>query len=97
MGEEASHQITSNELIEFYERSTDSANAVYLDHVVLIEGEVVEVDTASITIAPGVFCHFHSEADLSSVSAGDVVKIKGRIVGYDDLFGEVRMDNCSIP
>lgn len=96
VGEKASLEISANTLIEHYEQSTDSANAVYLDQVVLLEGEVVEVDSASITMAPGVFCHLHSEADISSIKSGDVVKVKGRVVGFDDLFGEVRMDNCKL-
>lgn len=98
LGEEASHEISSNRLMKFYEQSPDSANAVYLDQVLLVEGEVVEIDNISfnMTMAPGIYCHFHSESDISTMQAGDLVKVKGRVVGFDDLFGEVRMDNCKL-
>lgn len=96
LAEEASHLITADALIEMYENSMDSANAMYLDHVVELEGEVSDVDSASITLMPGVYCHFHGEPGLEKVNKGDIIKVKGRVVGYDDLFGEVKMDYCTL-
>ena len=92
--EEARHELEATAIIEEYERSVDSANALYLDNTILVGGEVVEVDSASIILAPGIYCHFHEGESTDGIKPGDRVDIKGRVVGYDDLFGELRMDFC---
>jgi hypothetical protein len=92
--EDAKHEIESAAIIEDYERSVDSANAIYLDHTILVIGEVTEVDSTSIILAPGIYCHFHKDESTAGIAPGDRVEVKGRVVGYDDLFGELRMDFC---
>ncbi len=92
--EDARHEIEAAEVVKLYQSSEQSANAKFLDHVILIGGEVSEVDSSSITLVSGVYCHMHEEESTAGIKPGDRVDIKGRVVGYDELFGEVRMDFC---
>lgn len=92
--EEVKHEIEAADLLSEYGNSVDQANAKYLDHVILVGGEVTAVDSTSITLAPGIYCHMHEEEIIDGIKIGDRADIKGRVVGYDDLFGELRMDFC---
>ena len=92
--EDHRHEILATTLIADYHKSMDEANTKYLDHVILVGGEVTAIDSVSITLAPGVFCHMHEDESTEGVSLGDFVDLKGRVVGYDDLFDEIRMDFC---
>ena len=92
--EDHRHEILATTLIADYHKSVEEANTKYLDHVILVGGEVTAIDSVSITLAPGVFCHMHEDESTEGVSLGDFVDLKGRVVGYDDLFDEIRMDFC---
>ncbi|HAD97709.1 MAG TPA: hypothetical protein DCG19_09910 [Cryomorphaceae bacterium] len=93
-GETASHKLTSTELSEAYSQGQEGANEIYLDQVVLVSGTVEEKDDTHIKLSGGVFCN--GDFSNAELSEGSQASIKGRVVGYDDLFGEVRIDNCTV-
>lgn len=96
MEEDARHEIPAEQLLTDFTADGPAANTKYLDHVITVGGVVSNIDSASITLEPGVFCHFHEQAETSAIKPGDWVDIKGRVVGYDELFGEVKLDYCSL-
>ncbi|MEQ9262762.1 MAG: hypothetical protein RLP14_06345 [Owenweeksia sp.] len=93
-GEAAKHEMTSIELNEAYALGQDGANAIYLDQVIMVSGTVEEADDTHIKLEGGIFCN--GDFSEAKVSSGEKAQVKGRVVGYDDLFGEVRMDNCTL-
>ena len=34
--------------------------------------------------------------EINRAKTGELVKLKGRFIGYDELFNELRMDQCTI-
>lgn len=91
--ESAALKINAPELVDAYQHSQQEANITYLDKVVAVQGVVMEKGDHHLKLEGGVYCEMHADADISGVQEGDDVLLKGRIVGYDDLFSEVRMDN----
>lgn len=93
-GERSAFELTAENLILDFQQNPDAANKKYLNKVIEVSGKITEVTDSILLLDPGVFAatqNLHSE-----LSVGDHVKIKGRCIGYDELFDEVKMDQCVI-
>lgn len=94
-GEKAELHLASSSLVQEYSSDEQSANAKYLDKVVEVEGVVAEQSPGALKLENGVFCSM-LKGGGQEVAVGAKVKIKGRVVGYDELFEEVKLDNCQL-
>ena len=89
--EEASYTLTSNDLISEFKNNSSEAESKYLDQTIEIKGEVTELNANDLTLDNAVFCTF---SQIDNVVVGDIVVLKGRCIGFDDLLEEVKMDQC---
>ncbi|MGB0788526.1 MAG: hypothetical protein ACPG7E_03955 [Marinirhabdus sp.] len=71
----------------------DGVENKLLNSTVIVFGTVTEADENSVTVDERVQCIFTGGAQPAM---GSSVKIKGRCIGYDDLFEIVKMDQCSV-
>lgn len=92
--EEASVRITSKDLVTEFSNSQDSANLKYLNQVIEIQGKVTEVSDSTLVLDSLVFCSFDKKID--SGIQGKEISVKGRCIGFDELFGEVKFDQCNV-
>ena len=74
----------------------DSASQSYLNAVVELYGVVVEDDGQRVTLKGGVVAAWDSTREHRQLEAGELLRVKGRVTGYDDLFEEVRMDGLTL-
>lgn len=72
--------------------SGDSMAAPYLNAIVELFGVVVENDEKRLVLEGGVIAAWDTTREHRSPKVGELLRIKGRVTGYDDLFEEVRMD-----
>jgi hypothetical protein len=101
--EKAEVEITATELLKSFEVNEDSANARFLNKIILVEGTVAEVksDTSGYSIylkepesVSGVLCGFNKEVKIEKqIKPGDVVIIKGICNGY---LMDVVLNKCCI-
>ena len=84
---ETSAQLLSEE----YQRNGQDA---YLNKTVTVSGTVTEKDANTITLDNSVHCTF--EGEIAEIALNTQIKIKGRCIGYDDLFELVKMDQSTI-
>lgn len=91
VGEDASLEITSSELVTQYSQDEEKANATYIDKVIAVKGIVSESNTEMIILKAGV--SFSGDFSNSNVQVGQEVTVKGRITAYDELMEEVSLDN----
>lgn len=89
--EKAEAELTSEELSNTF-RENPSNNL--LNSTVSVKGVISETEPNSITIDDKVNCSFNELPDTFSL--GDSIYLKGRVIGYDDLFEIVKMDQCSL-
>ena len=68
----------------------------WLNQIVEVTGKVQSVEGATALLVPGVVCTFEESPDRSQCLEGSEVTLKGRVLGFDDLFNEVRMDFCLV-
>lgn len=92
--EEVSARINSKELLSEFSNSQDSANLKYLNQVIEIQGKVTEVSDSTLVLDSLVFCSFDKKIDLGI--KGNNIRVKGRCLGFDELFGEVKFDQCNV-
>ena len=53
---------------------------------------VLEDDGRRVMLEGGVVASWDTTRDRRLLEKGELIKLKGRVTGYDDLFEEVRMD-----
>lgn len=90
-GEAARHKMVPEELQLILAEGGETA-APYLDAVVELCGVVLEDNGRRVMLEGGVVASWDTTRDHRHLEKGELVKLKGRVTGYDDLFDEVRMD-----
>ena len=63
------------------------------DKVVLITGTITSKDEKGFTLSNNIYCQL---ADKQDIDTNEDIKVKGRIIGYDDLLEELKLDQCLI-
>ena len=88
---------SSNFINEFKTNSTLAAEK-YLNQVILVNGNVTDRLTKSVVLNNEIVCTLDSSSlkALGLIQINNEVSIKGRFVGFDDLFEEIRLDHCFI-
>lgn len=93
--EEAAYQLKSEALQEQYITSVKKANELYLDQTVAVKGTISSVEGKAVILDNAIYCTIKEGAFSESWQEGDALVLKGRVVGYDDLFEQVKLDFCT--
>lgn len=92
-GEEAAYTVSAEGLTADYETAQQKADARYLNKTIAVTGVVTTVADSVVTLNGKVFCGFDKKMEQPE---GKTVTVKGRCIGYDELFGEVKLDQCTL-
>ena len=90
-GEQAQYSLLPQELVIAL-TSGDSLAAHYLNAVVELNAVVTQDDGVRASFEGGVVALWDTLRPHRTLEQGESLHVKGRVTGYDDLFGEVRMD-----
>lgn len=90
--EKTEFAVTTEQIIGEFAKNTDASNKKYLEKAIVVQGKVTNVEGLQIVLDNTVSCEF-KQAD-TSIKVGQMVTIKGRVVGFDDLMGELKLDQC---
>jgi hypothetical protein len=95
--EEASFSISTAVLIRDFNKDEIAANKMYLDKIIAVSGNISSIDLSSnsLIIDEKFFVIFSNEIPLE-LQKGTNIIVKGRFIGYDELFDEFKMDQCLI-
>ena len=90
--------INSSNFINEFKTNSTLATEKYLNQVILVNGNITDKLTKSIVLDNGIVCTLDSSSfkALGLIQINNEVSIKGRFVGFDDLFEEIRLDHCFI-
>ena len=66
------------------------------DKVVQIQGKITYVDEYGILLNKNIFCQFDQNIDIPSKFLNKNIVIKGRVVGFDELLMEIKLNQCII-
>ena len=90
--------ISSLNFINEFKANSTLATEKYLNQIILVNGNTTDKLTKSVVLDNGIVCTLDSSSlkDLGLIQINNEVSIKGRFVGFDDLFEEIRLDHCFI-
>jgi uncharacterized protein YxeA len=93
--ETVSYSVSVEQVYKEFIKSDSLANTKYLDKTIEIYGKITAIDLSNkiITVDEKLFASFNS-ALKSDLKIGQNVKVKGRLLGFDDLLEELKMDQC---
>jgi hypothetical protein len=77
-----------------YAANTESADSKYLNRAIEIKGKVTEIRDSLIILDSKVVCGF--DVKPANAAMDKNITVKGRCIGFDELFGEVKLDQCTI-
>lgn len=90
-------KIDSKELFENFTSNETDALAKYCNKVIETKGKITAIDTENknIILDSILFYQFDKEID-SQLKTDQIVTIKARLVGYDELMNEIKLDQSTI-
>lgn len=77
-----------------YAANAPKADAQYLNKAIEIKGKVTEVRDSLIILDGKIVCGFDVKPADAAIDKN--ITVKGRCIGFDELFGEVKLDQCTI-
>lgn len=90
--EDPEFTLTAKALVQEYGTDAVRANGKYLNKTIEITGNATEVSDSAIVLDKVAFCGF----DHKPAGVAGMLSIKGRCIGYDELFNEVKLDQCTV-
>lgn len=95
--EEVSYDIAVPTLFSEYQSNESAADAKYLDKTIVVSGKVSSLnkETQSMVLDEKLFATFLDKIP-STIEPNSHIKVKGRLIGYDSLLEEIKMDQCII-
>ncbi len=95
--EEVSYEIAVPVLFSEYQYNESAANTKYLDKTIVVSGKVssLNLETQSMVLDEKLFATFLDKIP-STIEPNSQIKVKGRLIGYDSLLEEIKMDQCII-
>lgn len=92
--EKVAFSVTSKALFDEFSSNPGGSQKKYLNKTIKVSGSVTESNTNTTTLNQNVFCIF--EKPILKPADNSMITIKGRLIGYDDLLEEIKLDQCYI-
>jgi hypothetical protein len=92
--EESAYKFNSKDLLAEFNANSEVASKKYADKTIEITGIVTEKNEKFIILDNSIICEMQSPSKTEI--KGKSITIKGRYVGFDDLLGELNLDQCNI-
>tara|TARA_B100000795_G_scaffold268717_1_gene256285 strand:- start:3443 stop:3832 length:390 start_codon:yes stop_codon:yes gene_type:complete len=93
--EKASFSMSSIRLYSIFNNTSTESHREYLNKIIEFDGLVNSINEGLLVIKPNIVCKLDSNFSIANLNIGDTLILKGRCIGFDDLFMEVKMDNVS--
>ncbi len=77
---------------EFADNLSEAENK-YSNKIFTVEGIITDIENEAITLNNTVYCKFDEKIQFNK---NEKIKIKGKYIGYDELFDIIKLDQCSI-
>ncbi|OYU79683.1 MAG: hypothetical protein CFE23_12855 [Flavobacterium sp. BFFFF1] len=91
--EDAAFKVTAENLTSEFNVDAAKATKKYLNKAIEINGTVTSCKNKELVLNSNVICTMQT---LAALTNGHIVAVKGRLIGFDDLMGEIKLDQCYI-
>ena len=90
--EDAAFSVTSKKILIEFTTDAESCNKKYLDKAIVILGTITSIRDKELILDNSIICNLKNTD--ATLKVNQIVSIKGRVVGYDDLLAEIKLDQC---
>jgi hypothetical protein len=87
-------ELTTLELKNEILNNQEASLKKYLNKTILVSGKVTTISKNTFVLDNFISAQLIAENYL--ITKDSFLKIKGRVIGYDDLLEELKLDNCTI-
>ena len=94
LAEKATISLTSEALFDNFNNPTKKASQNYINKIIDFKGSISAIESDFIVIKPSIVCVLDSNFSVSQLTIGDSLNLKGRCVGFDELFMEGKNGSC---
>lgn len=92
--ETSAYKTSANAIADEYAVNIAAADSKYLNQTLEVKGKVTEIRDSLLLLDTKVVCGFDTK--LANIILNKTITVKGRCIGFDELFGEVKLDQCTI-
>ena len=93
--EKPAYTFSAQELTQQFEVNEEEATSLYLNNTIQIHGELTNIDGQSLVVDDVVFLVLNEgETTPNQNKLHTNISLKGRCIGYDNLLGEVKLDQA---
>ena len=92
--ETTAFNVSSKAIVNEFTSNADASNKKYLEKPVSISGVITSINDKEVILDNTVNCNFLAAS--TTLKKNQKVTVKGRVVGYDDLLGELKLDQCNL-
>lgn len=92
--EDVAFTVSSKKILAEFVSKTEDSNKKYLEKAVAVTGVITHKEGKDITIDNSIICSLKNPD--STIKKDQNITVKGRVVGYDDLMGELKLDQCFV-
>ena len=90
--EKAEFTLSSKAILDEFTTNQELSNKKYLEKAVAVKGTITDVNSTQIIVDNAIICILKNPN--STLVKNQTVTVKGRVVGFDDLMGELKLDQC---
>ncbi|WP_291102102.1 MULTISPECIES: OB-fold protein [unclassified Flavobacterium] len=90
--EETAFTVSSKSIANEFAANIEASNKKYLEKAIAIKGTITKITGTEVIIDNSIVCNLKNFD--ATIQKNQIVTLKGRVVGYDDLMGELKLDQC---
>jgi tRNA_anti-like len=92
--EKADFTVTSTDITSEFATDIEACNKKYLEKAVAISGTITSVKDREVILDNSIICTMKNTG--ATLEKNQKITLKGRVIGYDDLMSELKLDQCFI-
>ena len=92
--EKSAFTITATDIADEYADDITATDSKCLNKTLEVSGMITEIRDSIVLLDGKVVCGF--DIKPANVTLNENITVKGRCIGFDELFGEVKLDQCTI-
>ena len=93
--EKPEHLVSAQLLFSDYQNDDVKANNLYLNKTIQVSGRITSITKNELVIDKTISCFFDNSIEFP-IQLNQNISVKGRLIGYDNLLEEIKIDQCSI-
>lgn len=88
--------VTSSSIINEFIVQPGKSEQKYLNKTIQVSGIISEINTGELLLSDEIYCALNDSLEHSTLKTKSQITIKGRVIGFDDLLEQIKLDQCFI-